>query len=124
MRERASSESPRLTADERNALVLRAEEARQRARAAAGRCARLLEDSEKHILDATRIREELAGVRVQLEESVRTYAQLLRRVDLPPERALVLVKDVVSLEIISAGSERRALTEAVTRWCIAAYYAA
>ncbi len=115
---------PRLTPADRQALLTRADEARQRARAAANRCGELLADSTRRMQQAARLRVESATVRAELEAAVRAYTQVLRRVEMPPEQALMLVKEVVTTEISGVNSAKRTLMEDVARWCIDAYYAA
>ncbi|HUQ84621.1 MAG TPA: hypothetical protein VM076_25940 [Gemmatimonadaceae bacterium] len=114
----------RLSAAERHDLSLRAEDARARAREAAGRCAQNLAYAERHIAEALRVREESRVIRAALEEAVHMYARALRRLEVPPERTLVLVKDAVRAELQTVDRDTRLLMEDVARWCIKAYYAA
>lgn len=63
--------------------------------------------------------------RHEMEHAVRAYADRLRRDGVPPERALVLLKQAVRDGIRGTRAEE-AITEAVigsgVEWCISAYY--
>jgi hypothetical protein len=59
----------------------------------------------------------------RLRSAVVAYTRAMHRSGLPPERVVVLVKQLLR----EAGSgvepaDRRALAERATRWCIAAYF--
>lgn len=59
-----------------------------------------------------------------LRDSVMTYAAVLRGTNVPPERAIVLVKSVV-VELVSfPDKHHRHVVEEAVRWAVDAYYAA
>jgi hypothetical protein len=64
-----------------------------------------------------------SGTDGRLRSAVVSYTRAMRRSGLPPERVVVLVKQL--LREAGSGVEpplRRALAERATRWCIAAYF--
>lgn len=71
----------------------------------------------QHCLDARR----------RMQEAVRLYAESLRREGVPPERALVLLKNAVQSGLTQPCPDETAAEEVLhegVEWCIAAYYAA
>jgi sulfur carrier protein ThiS len=63
-------------------------------------------------------------LRDSLRDSVMTYAAVLRRNDVPPERAIVLVKSVVVESDSYPDKHHRHVVEESVRWAVDAYYAA
>jgi hypothetical protein len=96
--------------------------------------ARFREAAERYVLlrravDATRLEAQAicartSELRESLRDSVGAYVVVLRRTDVPPERAIVLVKSaVVESDPVPDKYHRQVIEEAV-RWAIDAYYAA
>ena len=63
-------------------------------------------------------------LRESLRESVATYVAALRRTDVPPERAIVLVKSAVLESDLVPDKHHRQVIEDAVRWAVDAYYAA
>lgn len=74
-----------------------------------------------------RLVDECRRRREEMHAAVKVYAEALRRDGVPPERALVLLKDAVHHGLVGACAEEPVIEELVhdgVEWCIAAYYAA
>lgn len=63
-------------------------------------------------------------MREQLRESITVYAAELRRNQVLPERAIVLVKSAVLESAPLPDLDYRAMVEDAVRWAVDAYYAA
>jgi sulfur carrier protein ThiS len=74
--------------------------------------------------EAREIRVEAARLRESLRESVAAYAAALRKTDIPPERAIVLVKSAVVESDSYPDKHHRQVVEEAVRWAVDAYYAA
>ena len=79
--------------------------------------------------DATReasreLRAQAEDLRESLRDSVMTYAAVLRGTNVPPERAIVLVKSVVVESVSFPDKHHRHVVEEAVRWAVDAYYAA
>src|SRR5690348_13770218 len=71
--------------------------------------------------------DECRRARAQMREAVTAYAESLRHQGVPPERALVLLKDAVQSGLAGLCSDETVAEELLhegVEWCIAAYYAA
>lgn len=75
------------------------------------------QEAQELLAQATELRE-------SLRDSVADYVSVLRRINVPPERAIVLVKTaVVEPDLVPDKHHRQVIEEAV-RWAVDAYYAA
>jgi hypothetical protein len=112
------------SSDEFPALRDRVAAARARARSAAEEYVQLCRRAEASKNEAREPCAQATLMSESLRDSVAAYVSALRRTEVPPERAIVLVKSAV-LESDSYPDEhhRRVVEEAV-RWAVDAYYAA
>ena len=120
----ASPLTGRLTEAEREALRQRAAQAREAASAAIERYG-LLAARSRERLNATEQR--LVAMEATLEtvrQSVQRYAQLMKALEIPPERVLSLMKETVREQLPHPEREveTAALAESVVTWCIQGYY--
>jgi len=75
-------------------------------------------------LEAQELLAQATELRESLRDSVADYVSVLRRINVPPERAIVLVKTaVVESDLVPDKHHRQVIEEAV-RWAVDAYYAA
>lgn len=98
--------------------------ARAQCRAAAEQYVQLRRKADAMRQEARELRAKAAELRDSLHASVTAYVAVLRRIEMPPERAIVLVKSaVIESESCPDKHHRHVLDEAV-RWAVDAYYAA
>jgi hypothetical protein len=98
--------------------------ARSQCRALAEQYVRL-----RRTVDATRqetreLRAVGAELRDSLRDSVVAYVSVLRHIEIPPERAIVLVKSAVIESDACPDKHNRHVVEEAVRWAVDAYYAA
>lgn len=112
----------RLSQLERDTLETLEPQLRQRARAAARRCAETLLayiSANPRLLDAKTLPESEAE---ELRGCLTTYVATLRALATPPERVIVAVKDLVRDAASETPVDIRPLTAAAVEWAIAGYY--
>jgi hypothetical protein len=106
------------------ALCDRVAAARARARSAAEEYVQLRRRVDASRTEAVEFCAQAALLGESLRDSVAAYVSVLRRTEVPPERAIVLVKSaVVESDSYPDKHHRQAVEEAV-RWAVDAYYAA
>ena len=98
--------------------------ARARTRAAAERYVRLRREADDTRQEARELRAQAAELRESFRDSVMAYAAALRGTDVPPERAVVLVKSAVVESAFYPDKHHRHVVEEAVRWAVDAYYAA
>src|SRR5262245_30790154 len=98
--------------------------ARAQARLAAEQYVQLSSRSEAVLDDARELCARTAELRASLCGSVAAYASILRRTDVPPERAIVMVKSAVVQSDSYPDKHHRHVIEEAVRWAVDAYYAA
>lgn len=74
--------------------------------------------------EARELRAEAAELRASLRNSVTAYVAELRGADVPPERAVLLVKSAIVESDSYPDKHQREVVEEVVRWAVNAYYAA
>ena len=74
--------------------------------------------------ESTEILAQAAQLRDGLRDSVRVYAAILRRTEIPPERAIILVKSAVRESDGYPDNRHHEMVEEAVRWAVDAYYAA
>jgi hypothetical protein len=102
----------------------RAAAARIAAQAAAERYVRVRRQSQITIGSSHELLAATHALREHLRETVTSYAVMLRRDDVLPERVIVLVKSAVSESDALRDRDHRAVLEDAVRWAVDAYYAA
>ncbi len=102
----------------------RAAAARARASLLAERYVQLRRRAEVALNEARDFCAVTAELRDRLHDSVATYVSLLRRNDVPPERAIILVKSAMIESDSCPDKHHRHVIEEAVRWAVDAYYAA
>jgi len=74
--------------------------------------------------EAQELRDHATELRDSLRDSVATYVAVLRQIDMPPQRAIVLVKSAVLESDLFPDKHHRQVIEEAVRWAVDAYYAA
>jgi hypothetical protein len=105
------------------ALHASARAARAIARGAAERYEERLDEARRHRLEIPEARVATLHALADVEAAVREYSRVLRRLDVPPEYALVLVKSAVLASHAGEGWQPDALRDRLTSWFIGAYFA-
>jgi hypothetical protein len=105
------------------ALHASARAARAAARAAAERYEERLDEARRHRLELPEARAATLEALGEVEAAVREYARVLRRLEVRPEHALVLVKGAVLASHACEGWQPDALRDRLTSWFIGAYFA-
>jgi hypothetical protein len=113
---RGSEDIP--TLHERAAAALAA------ARKAAERYVQLRRKAQATLGQTREILAETARLRDDLRDSVTRYVLMLRGAAVPPERAVILVKNAVFESDGYPDSHHREVVEEAVRWAVDAYYAA
>jgi hypothetical protein len=98
--------------------------ARVQARLAAERYVELRRRTEATLEKTRELLTEAAELRETLRHSVTAYVAVLRRTDVPPERAIVMVKTVIVESDPCPDKHHRHVVEEAVRWAVDAYYAA
>jgi hypothetical protein len=98
--------------------------ARAQTRANAERYVQVRRTTDATREEARELRAEAAMLRESLRESVMAYAAVLRGGNVPPERAIVLVKSAISESDSYPDKHNRHAVEEAVRWAVDAYYAA
>lgn len=98
--------------------------ARAVARDAAERYEARLDEARRHRLEIPESRAATLRALGDVEVAVRDYARVLRRLEVRPEHALVLVKSAVLACHAGEGWQPDALRDRLTSWFIGAYFAA
>jgi hypothetical protein len=112
------------SSDDFTGLHDRAAAARGRFRVAAEQYVQLRRSVDMTRQGAQALLAQATEVRESVRDSVAAYVSVLRRIDVPPERAIVLVKSVVlESDLVPDRHHRQVIQEAV-RWAVDAYYAA
>ena len=102
----------------------RAAAAMAAARRAAERYVQLRRKTEATLNQTRELFAEATRLRNELRDSVTAYVLVLRRTDIPPERAVILVKSAVIESDRYPDSHHREVVEEAVRWAVDAYYAA
>ena len=98
--------------------------ARAHTRAAVEQYVRLRREADATREASRELRAQAEDLRARLRDSVMTYAAVLRGTNVPPERAVVLVKSVVVESVSFPDKHHRHVVEEAVRWAVDAYYAA
>jgi len=98
--------------------------ARAQTRANAERYVQLRRTADATLEEARELRAQAAMVRENLRDSVMAYAAVLRGSNVPPERAIVLVKSAITESDPYPDQHNRHAVEEAVRWAVDAYYAA
>jgi hypothetical protein len=110
--------------DDSSLLRDRAAAARARARVAAEQYVQLRRRAEAALDEARDLCAQTAELQASLRDSVAAYVSMLRRTDVPPERAIVMVKSAVVESDSYPDKHHRFVVEEAVRWAVDAYYAA
>ena len=119
-----TSGTGRLTEAEREALRQRAAQARAAAALAIERYVLLRAQAQQRLEVTAQRLVAIEATREMLQDSVQRYAQLMKALEIPPERVLSLVNETLQEQLPHPEQEEetRALAENVVTWCIEAYF--
>jgi hypothetical protein len=112
------------SSDDFSALRDRVAAARAQARLAAEEYVQLRRRAEASRTEALELCAQAARLSESLRESVAAYVSMLRQADVPPERAIVMVKGAMCESDPLPDKHQRHVVEEVVRWAVDAYYAA
>ena len=112
------------SSDDFSALLDRVAAARAQARLAAEEYVQLRRRAEASRNEARELCAQATMLSESLRDSVAAYVLALRRSDVPPERAIVLVKSAVVESDSFPDKHHRQVIEEAVRWAVDAYYAA
>lgn len=123
--DQASDVQPTLSSSARQELLARSKRARAEARELIDKCVRTSASYELQQQRYAAMKTALAELRTGLHGLVTAYSHGLRQLEVPPEHAIILVKELVDdpTRLLPADDLAELRSQLVT-WAVEAYYAA